>query len=109
MLFGLFGSNKTILPSEAQENMRQNKDIILLDVRETDEYNMGHIKGAKLVPLSQFQSKMERLKVSKDTTIYIYCQSGRRSSQACSMLIKMGYTNIYNLGGIMNWPYEIVK
>ena len=109
MLFGLFKSAKTIAPNEARENMKQNKNIILLDVREESEYRAGHIKGAKLLPVGQIDTRIDTLSISKDATIYAYCQSGGRSSRACSTLTRMGYTNVYNLGGILNWPYEIVK
>jgi len=109
MLFGLLGSNKTISPSEANENMKRDKTIVLLDVREESEYRNGHIKNAKLLPVGQIASGIEKMGLSKDTEIYTYCQSGGRSTRACQLLEKMGYKKIYNLGGIMSWPYGIIK
>lgn len=109
MLFGLFGNNKMLSPSEANENMKKDKSIVLLDVREGHEYRNGHIKNAKLLPVGQIAPGIEAMGLSKDTKIYVYCQSGGRSSKACDLLEKMGYKNTYNLGGIMNWPYEITR
>ena len=109
MLFNLFKGTKTISPSVANENMKSDKSIVLIDVREDYEYKNGHIKGAKLLPVGQIGSLIGNMKLAKETKLYIYCQSGGRSARACSVLENMGYTNVYNLGGIMNWPYETTK
>ena len=80
----------------------------ILDVRESDEYAKGHIANAILFPLSTIRpaTTAERLP-DKDATILVYCQSGRRSKKACILLTKLGYTHIYDFGGIMDWPYDI--
>jgi rhodanese-related sulfurtransferase len=109
MAFNLFGHTKTISPIEANRNMKQDHSIMLIDVREAYEYKSGYIKGARNVPLSQIPAQIDSLKIPKQTTLYIYCQSGARSERACGILNKMGYEKIYNLGGIINWPYEIIN
>lgn len=109
MFRNLFTSKKIMSPKMAKENMKKDNSIVLLDVREVDEYKRGHIKGALLASLGNIKSKMDELHLLKGTTIYVYCHSGARSAKACDILEKMGYTHVYNLGGIINWPYEIVK
>jgi rhodanese-related sulfurtransferase len=96
-------------PSEANENMKNDKSIVLLDVREDYEYRSGHIKNAKHIPVGQIASDIGKMGITKDSKIYVYCQSGGRSTKACDILGKMGYKNCFNIGGIMNWPYEVVK
>lgn len=109
MLFHFFENKNTISPSEAYTNLQKDHSIVVLDVREEFEYKNGHIKGAKLLPVSQITSKMETMKLSQDTQLYVYCQSGGRSARACDILKKMGYEKVYNLGGIIHWPYEVTK
>lgn len=109
MSFNLFKHTRTISPVEANKNMKQDHSIVLIDVREAYEYKNGYIKGAKNLPLSQIAAQIDSLKIPKDTTLYVYCQSGARSERACGILNKMGYEAIYNLGGIVSWPYEIIN
>ena len=107
----LSGGNtiKNIKPDVAYENLKKDKNIVLLDVREKDEFAIGHIQGARNVPLSNMTQEISRLVPHKDKTIYVYCLSGARSTRASNLLKQMGYTEVYNLGGIAAWPYEIVK
>ena len=104
------GSNsfKYISPQQSKEMMNHSSPLIILDVRESDEYAKGHIANAILFPLSTIRpaTTAERLP-DKDATILVYCQSGRRSKKACILLTKLGYTHIYDFGGIMDWPYDI--
>ncbi len=95
-------------PQQAKEMMDQSSDLTILDVRESDEYAKGHIANAILFPLSTIRpaTTAERLP-DKDATILVYCQSGRRSKKACILLTKLGYTHVYDFGGIMDWPYDI--
>ncbi len=88
--------------------MDQSSDLTILDVRESDEYAKGHIANSILFPLSTIRpaTTAERLP-DKDATILVYCQSGRRSKKACILLTKLGYTHVYDFGGIMDWPYDI--
>ncbi|WP_069998306.1 rhodanese-like domain-containing protein [Cellulosilyticum sp. I15G10I2] len=109
MLFNLRQNIKKISPKEVYTSTKVDKAIVILDVREEIEYRSGYINGAINLPVGQIKEKIAAMDLSKDTKIIIYCQSGARSTRACSVLENMGYNNLYNLGGIMSWPYEIVK
>lgn len=85
------------------------EDFTLLDVRTPSEYSSKHIKGAKNIPVSNIKTVAEATFKDKDDFIVVYCQSGSRSKQAASALIKMGYTEVYDLGSINNWPYKKTK
>ena len=78
-----------------------------VDVREPDEFAVGHIPGAKLLPLSQVLSRAAEVLPDKDAMWLIYCRTGRRSADAVQKLDSLGYTNLYDLGGILSWPSEI--
>ncbi len=78
-----------------------------VDVREPDEFAVGHIPGAKLLPLGQVMADAGTVMPQKDAAWLIYCRTGRRSADAVQKLETLGYTNIYDLGGILSWPYEI--
>lgn len=78
-----------------------------VDVREPDEYAVGHIPGAKLLPLGEVCTRAEEILPDKSATWLIYCRTGRRSAEAAQKLEKQGYTALYDLGGILSWPYEI--
>ncbi len=101
------GGRKVIKPAEVKA-MMDKEDVVLVDVRSAAEYNSGHIKDAVLLPLAQVGTKAEQVLGSKDKTIIVYCQSGGRSRVASSVLQRQGYQNVYDLGGIYSWPYEIV-
>ena len=97
---------KTIKAEEALSMMSD--EVIILDVREVDEYDDGHISKAINLPLGHINKAEESFK-DKEQTILVYCRSGRRSAEAAKKLVKLGYTNVYDFGGILDWPYEIVK
>ncbi len=97
-----------ISADKAKEMMDASKELILLDVRTPEEYEEGHIEGALLIPDFELVSKAEELLTDKDATILLYCRSGRRSAQASKTLSNLGYTKIYDFGGIIDWPYEVV-
>lgn len=78
-------------------------------VGDGNEYNEGYIEGAVLLPNYEIQNQAEIVLDNKEKVILVYCRSGRRSETAAKELIEMGYTNVYDFGGIMDWPYEIVK
>ncbi len=99
---------KKISPEEAKEII-ESEDVIILDVRTQEEYNGGHIENAVLLPVNDISSKAEEVLTDKDAKILVYCRSGNRSATASKQLIKMGYTDVYDFGGISTWPYEIVK
>ncbi|PHV70544.1 sulfurtransferase [Sporanaerobium hydrogeniformans] len=100
---------KEISPQDAYQNLQRNKEIVLLDVREKEEFALSHIKHAKNLSVNRLKQEIEQVVPHKDTTLYVYCLSGGRSARACSLLTQMGYTDVYNLGGIASWPYEIEK
>lgn len=97
-----------IKSEEAKEEMN-NSNVIILDVRTEDEYNSGHIENSVLIPVDDLENKAEELLVNKEQKILVYCRSGNRSKKAADLLVEMGYTNVYDFGGIKDWPYEIVK
>lgn len=97
-----------ISPKDAKEIM-DNEESIVLDVRTKDEYDQGHIEGAVLLPVDEISSKAEEVLKDKKAKILVYCRSGNRSATAAKTLIKMGYENVLDFGGIIDWPYEILK
>jgi rhodanese-related sulfurtransferase len=84
------------------------EDAVLLDVRTQEEFDAGHIEGAMLLPHDELSQRADELPADKDTTIIVYCRTGRRSAIAAETLMSLGYTNVYDLGGIESWPYGIV-
>lgn len=97
-----------ITPSEAKE-MMENEDVIILDVRTEEEYNAGHIKNAVLLPVTEIEDKAQELLPDKEVKILLYCRSGNRTQTASKLLREMGYTQVIDFGGIIDWPYEVVK
>ena len=98
-----------ITAEEAKRIMDSEEKHIILDVREQNEYDEGHIKGAILIPYTEIENKAEEMLPDKDAQILVYCRSGRRSKIASESLAKLGYTNIKEFGGIIDWKYEVVK
>lgn len=98
-----------ISAQEAKEIMDSGVDHIILDVREQDEYDAGHIPDAILLPYTQIEQKVEDVILDKNALVLVYCRSGRRSKIASETLSALGYTNVKEFGGINDWPYEIVK
>lgn len=78
-----------------------------VDVREPDEYEMGHIPGAKLLPLGQLTAQAARVLPDQNGVWLVYCRTGRRSAEAVRLLEQLGYDHLFDLGGILRWPYEI--
>lgn len=100
------GSYQQITQEEAKE-MMDTQEVIILDVREQDEYDSGHIPGAVLLPVGSIdETTAAEVIPEKDSTVLVYCRSGNRSKTASSALADLGYTNIYEFGGINTWPYE---
>ena len=95
-----------IKPEDAKERLEKEKGIILLDVRTLEEYTEIHIPGSVLLPLDKIQSKASEILTDKNAEIIVYCRSGNRSRTASKALVEMGYTKVYNLGGIIDWPYD---
>ncbi len=106
-MFGFLKGNSSISPKEAKERLASGDRVFLIDVRTTEEYKEGHIPKSILVPLDSLRGKIEKVVSDKNSEIIVYCRSGARAGTAQNEMIKMGYTNVKNLGGIMQWPYEI--
>ena len=98
-----------ITAEEAKENMDSEEGYIILDVRTQEEYDQGHIPGAILIPNTAIEAKAEDVLTDKNQLILVYCRSGRRSKIAAEALVELGYTNIKEFGGIIDWPYEVEK
>ena len=96
-----------ITAQQAKQIMDSQKGYIILDTRTQEEYEEGHIPGAILIPYVQILQKAEGVLMDKDQLILVYCRSGRRSKLASEDLVKLGYTNIREFGGIIDWPYEV--
>ena len=96
-----------ITAKEAKEIMDSQQGYIILDAREQEEYDEGHIPSAILIPYDEILEKAESVLKDKEQLILVYCRSGRRSKLAAEDLVKLGYTNIKEFGGIIDWPYEI--
>lgn len=100
---------QSISPQQAKELMDSTQDYIILDVRTQPEYDEGHLPDAVLIPDTEIASRAGQELPQKDQLILVYCRSGRRSKNASRELAAMGYTNIKEFGGIIDWPYEIVQ
>lgn len=96
-----------ITAEQAKEIMDTEEGYIILDVRTQDEYDEGHIPGAILIPYTQMEARAEEELTDKNQLILVYCRSGRRSKIAAETLVELGYTNIREFGGIIDWPYEV--
>ena len=98
-----------ISPQEAKKRMDNEEDVIILDVRTQEEYDSGHIKNAVCLPNEDILSEPDILP-DKGQHILVYCRSGNRSKQAAQKLADMGYENVLEFGGILDWPYpELVE
>lgn len=95
--------------SDAKKRLETEKNIALVDVRTRDEYTQKHIPNSTLIPLDVLAKEAHKKLPDKNAEIFVYCASGSRSSAAVKTLIKLGYTRVYNLGGIVRWPYETVS
>ena len=98
-----------ITAEEAKSIMDTEKDYIILDSRTEEEFAQGHIEGAILIPEYEIAARAEKELPDKEQLILVYCRSGRRSKIASAELVKLGYTNVKEFGGIIDWPYEVVK
>ena len=94
---------------EAKRLMDTETDFIIVDARTEEEFNEGHIEGAILIPEYEISERAEKELPNKDQLILVYCRSGRRSKIASQALADLGYTNVKEFGGIIDWQYEIVK
>ena len=96
-----------ITAEDAKKIMDSGEEYVLLDAREQEEYDDGHIPGAILIPYTEIENQAEEMLPNKDKQILVYCRSGRRSKIAAEALSKLGYTKVKEFGGIIDWPYEV--
>lgn len=96
-----------ITAEEAKALMDSEEGYVILDVRTQAEYDEGHIPGAVVIPNTEIESRAEEELPDKDQLILVYCRSGRRSKNAAGILAELGYTNIREFGGILDWPYAV--
>ena len=94
---------------EAKNIIDTKSNFIILDVRTEEEFVEGHIENAILIPDYEITSKAEEILKDKNQLILVYCRSGNRSKVASQALVELGYTNVKEFGGIIDWEYEIVK
>ena len=98
-----------ITVDEAYE-MINKKDVIVLDVREDNEFNQGHLENAINIPFDELEDRfMKEVTSDKDQIIILYCRSGHRAMIGAETLASLGFTNLYTFGSIDDWEYEIVK
>ena len=95
--------------AEAKALMDSESGYIIIDARTQEEYDEGHIPGAILIPEYEIADRAEKELPDKDQLILVYCRSGRRSKIAAEELVKLGYTNVKEFGGIIDWEYDTVK
>lgn len=93
----------------ALDMMNNETDYIIIDVRTESEYQQGHIKNAINIPNESIDESVSEILTDKDQLLLVYCRSGNRSKQASEKLAKLGYSNIYEFGGIFDFPGEIVN
>lgn len=103
------GGFETISAQAAKQLMDTQKDYVIVDVRELSEYKEGHIPKAMLIPLGTIEKNAERVLPNKEQLLLVYCRSGRRSKEAAQIFANKGYKHIKDFGGIISWPYEVVK
>ena len=95
-----------ITPQEAKALMDTETDYIIIDARTEEEFAQGHIANAILIPEYEVAERAEKELPNKNQLVLVYCRSGRRSKIAAEELVKLGYTNVKEFGGIIDWPYE---
>jgi rhodanese-related sulfurtransferase len=99
---------KNLTPNDFADQLKQNENKVLIDVREPREFKTGYIPGAVNWPLSELKGHLDE--ISKDQKVFLYCRSGMRSQQAARMLSRKGYKSLYNLqGGILAWDGKVTK
>ena len=103
------GTKDKPVPTEEAYEMMVSQEVVVVDVRTREEYDGGHIENAVLVPSVSIESEMPKTLPDKEATLLIYCRSGRRSKDAAQKLLALGYQSVYDFGGVIDWPYELVK
>ena len=97
------------ITAEEAKEIIDTQEVIILDVRTQEEFKEKHIEGALLIPDYELANVAKSKLPDKNKKILVYCRSGNRSKSAARLLIDMGYTDVSDFGGIINWPYETVQ
>ena len=114
LILAACGAGETYTPEPVRITAEQAQDmiaeggVIVLDVRTPDEFNSGHIENAVLLPLNELHELIGIVAPDLSQTLLVYCRSGSRSASAARELVDLGYTSVYDFGGIIDWPGEIV-
>lgn len=103
------GAYRQISAEDARDWLAKDEGVLLLDVRTEEEYKVIRIPGSQLLPYDEIMTRKGELPADLGTPIIVYCRSGRRSAIAAETLLGLGYTEVYDLGGIQDWPYETEK
>ena len=106
---GKASTYEQITAEQAKTIMDTEKDYVIIDARTEEEFAEGHIENAILIPEYEIAQRAEKELPDKEQLILVYCRSGRRSKIASEELVKLGYSNVKEFGGIIDWPYDIVK
>jgi rhodanese-related sulfurtransferase len=99
-------SYQRITAEEAYQMMQELNDFIILDVRTEEEFRERHITGAILIPVTELEQRAAAELPDKNIPIFVYCRTGGRASNAARILVGKDYTQVFNIGGILDWPYE---
>lgn len=98
------------ISQEEAWHMMNTRQVVILDVREQNEFDAGHIPGAVLLPVGTITAETASTVIPDlDSVVLVYCRSGNRSKTASKALAELGYTEVYEFGGINTWPYEVIK
>lgn len=108
ILSGCANQVRSITPKKALKMLEEDSSVVLIDVRTYEEFLQIRIPGAKLLPLAEIEERHLEMMPDKDATYIIYCRSGNRSVEAILKLQELGYSSLYDLGGIIDWPYETI-
>jgi rhodanese-related sulfurtransferase len=101
---------KNVTAEQTYKMMKENKDLVIIDVRSKQEFKAGHIPGAKSLPVNELDSRIGELERFKEKPILIHCASGGRSPGAVRILTKHGFKNIYHMNlGLLKWNYELKR
>ena len=106
---GKVSTYEQITSEQAKTIMDTEKDYVIIDARTEEEFAEGHIENAILIPEYEIAERAEKELPDKEQLILVYCRSGRRSKIASEELVNLGYTNVKEFGGIIDWPYKTVK
>ena len=117
MLMLMTGCGGTTMENSYQQisqeeawDMMNTRQVVILDVREQNEFDAGHIAGAVLLPVGSITAETASAVIpNQDSVVLVYCRSGNRSKTASQALAELGYTEVYEFGGINTWPYEVIK